>query len=243
MKLLVAESRSKAVAMISKNGKELGRGSQGAVYELGPTKVVKITFGSSPIGKELRFARKAATAGISPKIFESGYAVYGKKKKKIYYFIMEKLDFPNKASCGDAKLKQLFSIFHKLSKLHIAINDNNYENVMFSNKKNRFYIIDFGKAKYMRKSSDAYQLNMRNLISMMKKVVVKSKPQKWYCRNVSAIMKLISCHADPKTRACLSLHRKYFLDKKSVEPNIFKEMGKCCNGNPMVNHKCACTKH
>jgi predicted Ser/Thr protein kinase len=244
MKQLRAENRRKAIEMISKNGKELGRGTQGIVYQIDPTKVVKISFGPRSIAKEVRLSKKAAKAGIGPKIYDSGAVAYGGKGEKIQYFVMEKLDIPSRFACGTTRQKQLFKIFSDVSKLGIALNDGNFENVMYSNKKKRFYIIDYGKAKMMRNSREAFQMNMRNLISMLKRVVSSKKDKKrWHCSDVSTTMKLIACHADQKTRAHMSTCRDLFLKNKSVKPGVFEEMGQCCNGNPMVNHKCACKKH
>jgi tRNA A-37 threonylcarbamoyl transferase component Bud32 len=176
-----------------KLNKELGHGAFGTVYEANNGKstnkriVVKKTKKTIPLqlfslivngkfqgtmfDKEVTALKYLSKLGIAPQIY------YSNKDKMIY--VIEKLnttlfDMIQNNEFKNKHLKELTKTFKKLRKTPFIHNDLHEANIMYSKKRNKFYVIDWGIFKIKneclkrsknvnKKGTDCYQFTSVNL--------------------------------------------------------------------------------
>ena len=120
--------------------------------------IVNGKFQGTMFDKEVNALKYLSKMGIAPKIY------YSNKDKMIY--VIEKLDttlydmiLDNKFK--DKHLKELIKTFKKLRKTPFIHNDLHEANIMYSKKRNKFYIIDWGIFKIKSSCLDSNKSKKR----------------------------------------------------------------------------------
>jgi len=203
------------------NKKKIGEGSFGSVYEayngknMDKNMVVKKTHKSlfrqafsllvnkatqdSMFKKEIIALSELSKLNISPKIY------YYDKENMIY--VIEKLDTTLfelliNNTFKPIHIKKLINILKKLQKTKYRHNDLHSGNIMFSKKKNRFYIIDWGIFDLIPDCNNktkkiCYKYNSKNLtmlehvyIYVFNKIKKNDKDKKQWTNQLKEFIKL-----------------------------------------------------
>jgi tRNA A-37 threonylcarbamoyl transferase component Bud32 len=146
-------------------GKELGEGAYGTVSEVccesdcthvakhipvRPTRSSTKEQIITKIKQEVELQRKAAAAGLAPKVIEAWFC----QNFDSATIIMQRADMTLDSMLCDIKslsefktlMNVCFGLVESLHKIGIYHNDLNPENIMWSKQDNKFYFIDFGLA-------------------------------------------------------------------------------------------------
>jgi len=196
---------------LSRGGKLLGEGREGAVYDLG-NKVIKISRSSSTkkpfgpgqlrrIGREFEVAEKAGNKGIGPIVYKYGFSnLYN--GGQVSYMIMQKMVLPP-SICNKINQLKLFDLYMELSKMKYGTNDYNINNIMFDPVLKEFRLIDFGRIKEYKTIKLAKQANLSVLISICRTIMGKSVQSSicnWRCDNIKPLLEKIYKESDVKRR-------------------------------------------
>ena len=148
----------------------------------GVVKLFKHRKSLNKIKTEYTFLKKVSEAGLGPKLYQTDI-----ENKR--YIIMERLDltlnqYLKEKNFSLNDLKFIIKLYERLGQIGIGHNDTNItRNIMF--KDNRFYLIDFGMAREVKKKKNTVQEGINpniNLIVRLKHFV-KDEIQKQYLRN------------------------------------------------------------
>ena len=145
-------------------------------------KLFKYKKSLNKIKTEYNILKKVSEAGLGPKLYQSDI-----ENKR--YIIMERLDLTLNQYLKEKNftlndLKLIIKLYEKLGQIGIAHNDTNItRNIMF--KDNRFYLIDFGMAREVKKNKNIQLNGINPNIFLIVRLMhfIKDEIQKQYLRN------------------------------------------------------------
>ena len=93
---------------------------------------------------------------VTPKI----YGIYIDLENNKMYYVLEKLDYTlgdmfRNNTFNSSHIKLFINSLKKLAKTRYRHSDLHIDNVMFNEKKNKFYLIDFGRLQVLNKKTDS----------------------------------------------------------------------------------------